>query len=407
MTDQELIQALRRLDRPIDPELRFATDLFDRLGRERRRARRRPSRAALLFVAAAVALTTIAVGVVASGARPMPLPSAVPTLAPSVAPVQPSPTSPATTRVLTGAQMTALSSIRSGVIVRPEGSVWALVPDGLARIDPETRDVTQVDIGVPPSLFAGLIDGGFLVHVFTDTRIYPVDPLGRQEFEPTPLATHPIRVHWSDDGYWVDRERAIDLVGSDGKVLRWIETRAPVGTPYSSWMTGPLFGSLWEYDRSEGVKAVHRIDKVSGETIETIPVRGCGWVEPLTGVTGLPEAVVCGPTLIDPATNQVIGTIDAGLDFPMVAGVVDGQLWATLTPPTDAPDQRTRLARIDPLTLRPVEVVSLADQNASAATVHEFGDWVLIVVNGVSVDGFPMPDGSDVLVRVSKDDFLG
>jgi hypothetical protein len=95
MNDEQLIQALRRLDRATEPAPRFADDLFDRLGRERRRAGHRRPSGAILFLAAAVALT-IAVGVLAVGSRRMPTPTPAPPIVPSALPTELAPTSVAT-----------------------------------------------------------------------------------------------------------------------------------------------------------------------------------------------------------------------------------------------------------------------------------------------------------------------
>ena len=95
MTDEQLIQALRRLDRTADPDPLFADDLFDRLERERHQeGHRRPGRA-ILFLAAAVGLT-IAVGVFAAGSRRMPTPTPAPSIMPSSLPAELAPTSIAT-----------------------------------------------------------------------------------------------------------------------------------------------------------------------------------------------------------------------------------------------------------------------------------------------------------------------
>lgn len=136
------------------------------------------------------------------------------------------------------------------------------------------------------------------------------------------------------DGLWM---RAIGGAvlrdPATGSALRRIQFMETGSHPYTGFWEPPAYGSLWDVDRGTGV--VHRIDQVTGATQATIDTNApdpssCNDPHPLVGLDGLPPVMVveCGEmsVLIDPATNTLLGTIDAHLQ----AFVAAGSLWTTV-----------------------------------------------------------------------------
>jgi hypothetical protein len=132
---------------------------------------------------------------------------------------------------------------------------------------------------------------------------------------------------------WFQHERTLSLRRADGST-QWnvpLPWDASEDGAYNQLSMGAAYGSLWAYRAS--VNKVLRLDLESGSVSASIDPPGCvakagsnagGIPErlyPLTGVPGLPDAMVfvCasdgGQTrlvVIDPAVNRAVATFDVG-----------------------------------------------------------------------------------------------
>jgi hypothetical protein len=238
-----------------------------------------------------------------------------------------------------------------------EENMWITASSDLAttsaRVESETGVVHWIDAENPGPIAPQQVwsaDGRWLVHR---------DRADGSIIETIPIDFDALAVSVGEEGLWVNEIGAVDLVDpATGHVLRSIESHAVPGTPYRSSMRAPSFGSLWEFDRGEGRKAVIRIDPVSGETVATIPIPppdSCLTPVPIDPSVS-PGALRCGRFVIDAGTDTIkyaIGVDGAIFDHVTWRGV----LYCLEQSTVDTASAEWRLLQVDAATGQVLDAV--------------------------------------------------
>ena len=459
MNDQQLIAALRGLDRPVAPDAAFGEALFVQLQRQARVRPQPLGRRELLLVAALLAAAAVGFAVAAGlglfeAPKIVTLPSAAPTdqatLAPptlrppatlepigegfiatpapvsSDAPFGPPPWDPGVTLELTGSggrtitpTVLAIPGAEQapsiGPLVLRGDLLWALVtqvyfddPPRLLRVDTATDAVTTVPLPDAIGLGGSLVPG-------PDNELWAGS--GDSVVELDPVSGEVIRtlsiggeggslVGVEPDGIWLRVVGGILFIDREtGAELRRIESLEGEGQAYTGIWQAPAFGSLWNLDRNAGF--LRRLDPVSGEETARIFLAeedptGCSPLDlaPLAGL-GLPDAVIVhcpsGSLLVDPSTNEVAGVL------PNAGSVVaDGAWWSVRSAADERPgwDAPAELVRIDPTTGGDVATWSLSlPRTGTFARPVVAGDslWLVIGERPSTNTAF---DWNSVLVRI-------
>lgn len=288
-----------------------------------------------LLVVVALAVTALAVGLVASGLRLVtpPIPSPSPTL-------EPVPTSSPTSASLppsVAVTPEAVIPVQSPNGILTLGSaIWILGAGELDRIDPATNAVTgSVTLGGAADLYNDLAanDAGLWATDWDTAELYRVDPTTLKVVARIPAGLAPKGILASSAGVWVADTH-------DGKVLRIDPatntivariTVGPTGNSGPNWLASGL-GSIWVNIPNNST--VVRIDPVSNAIQATIQIPAsvvpCGGFEFETTAVWVTQcggmSLVAG---IDPATNTVIGTADR-VGFGGIPTLVNGALWLSV-----------------------------------------------------------------------------
>jgi hypothetical protein len=232
---------------------------------------------------------------------------------------------------------------------------------------------------------------------------YEIDPGNGvvRRFIPAPVNGGFIGV--DSDGLWFRVLDGIALVDSaTGHEIRRIATPETGNHAYRGMWEPPAFGSIWDVHRGTGT--VHRLDRVTGETVATVPLTttdpdSCSDPRPLIGIDGEPSLLLvpCRDRqfLIDPATNAVRHSLTARGSLFVVAG----QLWSARSANPVSWREPGELRRIDPATGRELEVLAFSrDRVAGRATIVA-GDSVWMLV-GEMADRGQDYDQNAALIRV-------
>jgi glutamine cyclotransferase len=155
--------------------------------------------------------------------------------------------------------------------------VWFAAGDTLNAIDPATgKPLRSIDV---PAHAGTAFDGQHLFQL-ADDRIQKIDPTTGRVLAtiPAPGGGGDSGLAWAEGALWVGqyRDRKIHQVDPEtGAILRTIESnRFVTGV---TWVDGELWHGTWEGDESD----VRRIDRQTGEVLETIKM------PPGVGVSGL------------------------------------------------------------------------------------------------------------------------
>jgi len=212
-----------------------------------------------------------------------------------------------------------------GNVAVGDGSVWVTVPspdtaahpelDSLLRIDPAAnRIVARIRVGHSPAGIA-----------VTPSAVW--------------TANH--RSDWPSGGsptgeFYVSR---IDVASNSETARVLVETRTTPGADWDHFCCGPSFvtaaaGAVWVTDPGYGYGTVLRVDPVTNAvaariSFENSKADACGYV--VGDETAIWVASGCKHTYvarIDPLTNQIVATTDAGARTGALA-LGFGSLWGT------------------------------------------------------------------------------
>jgi DNA-binding beta-propeller fold protein YncE len=301
----------------------------------------------------------------------------------------------------------ALATIPAGTsprwIAAGAGFVWAVVAEGLARIDPASHEVTPVDPAPEALLLAApttvAVAGcalweahAFLREIGTPATPVVLRPARAQELEPT--------------GEW-----SVVRMDPDTGAIQ-VQARFREGFPNAIGVTGD---AVWITSGDEDTRrgAITRLNPVSAKVVATIPIRanardvaltpGGVWVS--AGGAGDDANTVLR---IDPRTNRIAARIElqtppgrlaAGGGSVWVATMLNGGRIMRIDPSVDRvagevpildPDgiafglgrvwvtrsDSGRMAWIDPTTLRVAESVRLARYTGALAVEEDGTAWV-------------------------------
>ena len=387
MNDESLIRLLGRLDRPVDPNPAFAERLFGVVRVEAARPRRVPVRN-LLAAAALLVLTLSALSAYLLATQPRDDRAVV------VPPANDLPR-------FVGTEVWSAT----GRFVGPDvyltvanGQVWLTQsgpdyePPKVVRVDVTTGAVATFDLPGQPSdveqqTGLGPPTAGANTLYFTGGSsradgtgpnhwgLWQMDLAAPGVFAYSEFAAGTGAEQVDERGEnWFQHEGLLSLRRADGST-QWnvpVPWDVSEGSALNQLSAGASFGSLWAYRAS--VNEVLRLDLESGGITASIDLPGCvskagsnarGIPErlyPLTGVSGLPDAMVfvCasdgGQTrlvVIDQAVNRAVATFDVGtyngsFGVPGQALVYKGHLLLPLAMYRSSYDSSTQIVEVDP-----------------------------------------------------------
>jgi YVTN family beta-propeller protein len=238
------------------------------------------------------------------------------------------------------------------------GSVWVTNSTGAVRIDATTNEViASVEIGSGNDALEGIAanTSGVWVTNFDTNLVYRINPESNEVVAEIPVGLNPGGVAATDDAVWVANHRSgsvsrIDPVSNEVVATIVVGRRGPSGP--QGIAVG--LGSVWVSVPNTG--SVVRIDATTNSILATIP-------DPLPALPCgdfaiTPEAVwvtSCFETTfvarIDPATNTVVATFDAG-GFAGAPFLIDGAVWLAVVDhagPSNSTVPGT-VIRVDPAT---------------------------------------------------------
>lgn len=222
-------------------------------------------------------------------------------------------------------------------VAAADGEVWVTSEEALVRIDPATGETTAFPIPVRAGDWAGLAIAGDTIWTgsFFGGTVYRIDRrTGEIEAEIDTLSST-VSITAVPGGVWVAVAANRAQFIADGATTAG--EPVPAGTTLSYG-----YGSLWIGNTGED--EIVRADPLTGQTEAVItvpPQNSCG----ATPAAGAVWSVGCfgtstTMTRIDPATNEVVATIETGV-WPGVAEI-DGSAWVL-----GSMDRRAKLQRID------------------------------------------------------------
>jgi len=339
------------------------------------------------FAAAMLAgllLLVVAVGLIGGGSRlAVPSsPSATPSVSPSPGPTSGSLRTPTPIPITPDAAIpvdTPIAMVADGL------DLWVLVPGRLDRIDPVTNAVTaSIPLGATSDLYNGVTANanGLWATDWDTSVVYRADPATLKVVKEIAVGSGPKGVVATDAGVWVALTHAGTVVRIDpttNKVVATV-TVAPTGASGPNWIASGL-GSIWVDVPNNATVA--RISPVTNAVQATIPapypVVACGGIG--VGMSAV-WVTSCSAgnlmTRIDPASNQVVTTIDlGGLGFLPV--LIDDRPWVSVDTGTG---DGGFIARIDPAT-------NMIDRVVSPGVSFGGGGDIVVAAGSVwVVDGY-------------------
>jgi hypothetical protein len=273
--------------------------------------------------------------------------------------------------------------VQVGAIAASDSAVWVLSDDGrLFRVDPVTNKVVatiSLPAGEWPEAYVAVGDGAVWVTVASpDTIKEPqfdsllrIDPQTNQIVARIHVGDSPEGIGVTSDSIWTANHRSswdakaneatgiYDVsrvsVATNREVVRpVVETRKKGSDPHAYWCCGPqgmtfAAGSIWITDPQDSGKGlVVRVDPATDAVIARIAFAN-GKADACGNMVGDDSAVWFASNCdnpyvarIDPKTNQVVATINAGASTQDIA-LGFGAVWATTT---------YAVIRIDPTTNR-------------------------------------------------------
>jgi glutamine cyclotransferase len=144
--------------------------------------------------------------------------------------------------------------------------VWFAVGDRIVALDPSSGEIVRV---LDVAGHAGTAFDGKHLYQIAEDRIHKVDPATGRVLAsiPAPGNGGDSGLAWAEGSLWVGqyRERKIHQVDpATGAILRTITSnRFVTGV---TWADGDLWHGTWEGDEGE----LRRIDRTSGEVLETL-----------------------------------------------------------------------------------------------------------------------------------------
>ncbi len=255
---------------------------------------------------------------------------------------------PATNEVI--ASVPLPGRLCQGIGASPE-AVWVCGPDGLVRIDPATNEIVAT-VDLPAALVVSRIEyGAGSVWAFATSGVVPdnvvrIDPVTNAVTATIPLGRSAAMMAFGFDALWVTSpvdDLVMRIDPRTNEVVAWTE-----GIEAPGWI-GIGDDALWVSLLAEkGSQAddddatVVRIDPQTGDVMASIATGGSLEIE--GGMAATAEAIwVRAPdpflVRIDPATNEVVDTIDT-VSSPGDVAFAFGSVWVTT--------ERGNLIRLEP-----------------------------------------------------------
>jgi YVTN family beta-propeller protein len=305
------------------------------------------------------------------GPTPVPIPSS-----------SPSPTPSASTSALPRAVLvepTAAIPLRGAVTIATDGtSVWLFTSEGnLVRIDPTTNTVAASVTLTPATDFYQSLAGdgnGLWVTDWVASKVLRFDPRTLKSAGSIDAVTPPKGVLVTRAAVWVANTRGGSVQRIDPKTNKVVATISvgPTGPSGPNWLAEGL-GSIWVGVPNNG--SVFRINEATNAIQAHIPVPApaspCGGMA--AGTTAIWITSCDGSnfmTQIDPATNEIVATIDAGGHGFTLAMIAD-RPWLS---PLDG-----QIVRLDPVghTVDRVVTPGVAFKGGGDVVVAAGSLWVI------------------------------
>lgn len=207
------------------------------------------------------------------------------------------------------------------------GQVWASSDEALVVIDPTTNDTRSLPVPVPDGSWSGLVfaDGDLWIGNYHEGVLYRLDPETGDILAEVEVGPEAVSITAVPGAIWVRTQGGVTWEAQRIDTT----TNEVVATVDGGNSIAYGHGSLWFGQR--GADRIIRADPITGETIEVISVprdAECSASVTSTAVWGScfldqPTGMV---TRIDPATNEVVATIQLG-GVPTGFFELDGRVW--------------------------------------------------------------------------------
>ena len=242
-----------------------------------------------------------------------------------------------------------------------EDAVWTVVVTGdgprLVRIDAATGAAMPVTVSGAGGILSPPVAEADVIWTGSTAGLHAVQASGLGDSLTLPMGFVPAEIDVSGEGLWVARDGGASLVDpASGHVVR--EVAAPVGTRTGRVIGPPALGRLWTcLDQF----TLATLDPVGGSVTGTtaLPAESdChGRVFAVAGIGGMPDGVIpyLSSVVVAPEGGSVATQFDVGAWSDVVA--IDGTLWF-LEIVRDQPGSTLALIALDPVTLRPAQILT-------------------------------------------------
>lgn len=213
------------------------------------------------------------------------------------------------------------------------GSVWVANHrgDSISRIDPETNEVSTIELpGGPVGNILQFGAGSVWVEQFLESKgrdvIRRVDSRTNEVVDTIPVSPRLVRSVFAEGYLWsYDGSNLIQIDPEVGEVIDRVRISQYGSETYPNYVRG----SLWVATAQHGLL---RVDPETKEVIATVDVTAYKVVTDGHDIWTVDEGEGT-MSMIDPKRNQVVATVEVGpaTQGGILARVVDGMIWVRVS----------------------------------------------------------------------------